>query len=548
MAPAREAWRCIPLNPNSLAEVAPRAIDTAARHELLKAIRTLPIATIANSAGLSYALGYGLLIEGDDDSGIEWLIRARTAVRDDQLLRARIDFEIGAMYLRRGSASPADVLLLQARGEERTASGDWLHLQALADEALGDYQRAILNYRKLLQGDIPVLSPATRVLAMVNLAGAFNQRDPAEAIALSELALAMISAEGLDGRLRPAVLNIKGYAQICLGRLADARPTLTQAGAEARAFGYTRVELYSEFNLAIIDELSGMPADAAQRLLRLQDRAANTHPDLVGWTWIRLAWLRSMRTEADSAIANLPDGNPTLRSARYADAVRCLAALDAARRGQAAQAITGLATCVDSATARGDSISAFALLLQLAHVERSAGRALPAQRHIRRALVILEQSSFRLSPNWWSADAFETFVALAPRASTHALVAPVPVAPSPKACHDVRIRRDGTLRIDGVEFCPNWSMGRTGSRMLLRFFAELLARHPHPVSRDVLADGLWPESNGDAAIRNLYAATNDLRKILADIPGVRMQVEAGGYRLVLDTNVRLLESGSPVSN
>jgi DNA-binding SARP family transcriptional activator len=51
------------------------------------------------------------------------------------------------------------------------------------------------------------------------------------------------------------------------------------------------------------------------------------------------------------------------------------------------------------------------------------------------------------------------------------------------------------------------------------------------------ADALWPESEGDRAIRNLHAATYDLRRVLAEIPGARLSVADGRYELQLGASV-----------
>ena len=538
-----------PIDAARLAQAAPRLIDTTARETLLEAVRSLPVEQIASRAGLAYTVGYAALVDGNQDAGIGWLARARAALRpSDWLLEARIAFEIGAAYLTRGLASPADVLLLDAQGDGTRVSADRVHLQALADEAAGDYRRATANYRRVLQGDMPVLSQATRVLAMINLAAALNQHDPAESLALSEFALATITAHGFHRRLRPPALNVMGYAQICVGRFAAARTTLKQAAAEARVSGYTRVELYAEFNQAILDELSGAPFDAARRLVRLRDRCANVHTDVAGWAAIRLAWLSWINGETDGAASGLPRDHPTWRSARYADALRCLVAFDDSRRGRTAQAIAEFSGCVRSAESRGDSASAFALLLQLAHLEHAEGRAASARKRIDRALEILEASTFRLSPNWWSADAFRTLLKVADHPSIAELVPPPLLQGRVAGRRDVEVYLDGTVMLDGAEFFLLWATGRTGRHMLLRFFTELLLSYPQPLARDLLADRLWPESEGDAAVRNLYAATNDLRKILVDVPGVRVRVDAGHYRLIFDPNVHLYESHRPATN
>ena len=78
--------------------------------------------------------------------------------------------------------------------------------------------------------------------------------------------------------------------------------------------------------------------------------------------------------------------------------------------------------------------------------------------------------------------------------------------------------------------------------MLRRLFARLVAAHPHAVSRDELADELWPESEGDKAVRNLYAATKDLRRVLASARGVRLVARGGTYRLETDPGIMVHRS------
>ena len=70
-----------------------------------------------------------------------------------------------------------------------------------------------------------------------------------------------------------------------------------------------------------------------------------------------------------------------------------------------------------------------------------------------------------------------------------------------------------------------------------RLFARLVAAHPRAVSRDELTDTLWPDSDGDMAVRNLYGAVKDLRRTLSAAPGVTLVARGGGYALEVGTNV-----------
>jgi DNA-binding SARP family transcriptional activator len=84
-----------------------------------------------------------------------------------------------------------------------------------------------------------------------------------------------------------------------------------------------------------------------------------------------------------------------------------------------------------------------------------------------------------------------------------------------------------------------WRVGRSGSGVLRRYFRALLSAYPAALLRDGLADLLWPQSEGDKAVRNLYASTKDLRRVLAGVPGVGLEVAEGRSRLTVARNVRV---------
>ena len=81
--------------------------------------------------------------------------------------------------------------------------------------------------------------------------------------------------------------------------------------------------------------------------------------------------------------------------------------------------------------------------------------------------------------------------------------------------------------------------------MLRRFFARLATAYPSAVTRDELAEYLWPDSDGDRAIRNLYSATVDLRRLLAALPGVAVTAGDGGYALRCEGNVEFADPRTP---
>lgn len=528
-----------------LAEAAPRLIDTVDREQLLDAMRNVSAIEVAANSGLAFAAGYAALVDGAVESGTRWLTRAQSALQPGQeLLGARIAFELGALYVARNCAVPADVLLLDRERSTDRPNGDLLHLRALSAEAMGDHVRAVALYRETLSADAEVLSPSTRVLAMINLAASCSQRDPSEALALTELAIAMIAGRELHRRMRPPALNIMGYALICLGRLRDAREALVNAATEAESHGYRRVALYAAFNEAIVDELEGDRDAADAKLREVNDRAAERFPDLVGWVRIRQIWLTWLIGDLQRATQMLDEARATLHSMRYAESLLCLQSLLEASAGAPSKAIAGFESLRRSAVLRGDLVTEFALLLRLVHLELGFGSDQKARRNAKRALTVLRQSSFRASPNWWSGEILDSFIEAAADPTTGVLVPPALAHRRPPIRRlPVHVRKDGSATLAGREIALNWQAGRTGSRMLRRMFGALLDSHPRPVPRDVLADKLWPESEGDAAIRNLYAATNDLRKVLVDLPGVRLCLGDEGYGLKLDDNVGLLPAG-----
>jgi tetratricopeptide (TPR) repeat protein len=490
---------------------------------------------------VAFALGYAALVEGDQASGLRWLTRTQSSLGpDDHLMRARVAFEIGAIYIARGTAVPAQVLL------ETNTSGsdlsDMLHLQALSAEAMGDHTHAIELYRRVLSAEVRALTPATRVLAMVNLASSISNRDPEESLALSELAIAMIDACELHERLRPPALNVMGYALICLGRLDDARSRLRQAAEEAARHHYDRVALYAQFNQAILDELQGDVAGAAHRLDDVVRSSATPFPELAEWARVRQAWLTWLNGDVAAATSQLAELRQRLRSMRYADALACLAALVDCSGNRTSRAILAFEHLRKSARLRGDAVTELALLLRLADLERRLGSQQRAMRHARAVLELLRANRVVLSPNWWSAEIVASFAASVDDPLARALHAPALAGPAPFEPPVVWIQSDGTARLGGRDLHLNWTVGRTGSGVLRRLFSALLVAHPSPLPRDTLADHLWPESEGDSSIRNVYGAVNDLRKVLTDLPGIRLSHDRAGYRLQVANNVRLMAS------
>lgn len=99
----------------------------------------------------------------------------------------------------------------------------------------------------------------------------------------------------------------------------------------------------------------------------------------------------------------------------------------------------------------------------------------------------------------------------------------------------LQLRPEPTITVDGEEL-GGWSYGRTGRRVLRRLFG-IIVNSRAGLRRDELVDRLWPDSDGDRAVRNLYSATNDLRHVLSAVPGIELVVHDGCYSLRWDANV-----------
>jgi len=158
------------------------------------------------------------------------------------------------------------------------------------------------------------------------------------------------------------------------------------------------------------------------------------------------------------------------------------------------------------------------------------------------ACAIGLRRGYVLSPNWWAPETVAAASRLAAREHLEyaAGLHRPPDAPARASDTRVRIDRDATVTIGTEVLAPErWRVGRSGSGVLRRLFGALMAAHPAGLHRDELADLLWPESEGDKAVRNLYAATDDLRRLLAELPGVRLASAQGRYSLVLGDNVGL---------
>jgi hypothetical protein len=343
--------------------------------------------------------------------------------------------------------------------------------------------------------------------------------------------------------MRSALDNTMGYALLCAGDIVGGQLKLRQALAEARRVGRRRVELYAQFNLAIVAELGGDLASAATELAAVGQAAARAGlDDLARWSAIRSAWLDARSGDRERGLARLRTTFPAAVPVAYKDTVATLRALLDLDGPRAAGARAELAKLAATYDARGDELTAFAVTLWVARVDAKAGRVSAARRNVASACDIGSRRGFRIATNWWTSEIVDVARRHAPAEFAEyaaGLIAP-PGIGAPLATPDVRLARDGAIQVNGAPFDEaGWRSGRTGSRVLQRYFRALVAAYPAALGRDELADLLWPDSEGDKAVRNLYASTNDLRRVLASVPGVSLAVVDQRYRLDIASHVRL---------
>jgi tetratricopeptide (TPR) repeat protein len=522
----------------------PALFDGLRRDDVVARLASFSPDAIADSAGLSYLAGMAAVLDAGQTGAIRHLLRAQAlAGEHERALRARIAFELGYLYLSRAEHAAADATHLRARDADgAVASPDVDHLRALIADAAGNYREAREAYRSAISRSSSALTRATRVLALTNLAVSLNHRDPRESVSLCGLALATMDAEELHPQIRPSVRNVMGYALACLGELDLARQALEGAREDARELKQGRIQLYATFNLAIVDELEGRSADAAASLEEIAVRARDAQlPALEGWAVIRRAWLHARDGDADAAKRLVSARFAAHVPAAHADALRMLQAVDDVRSNNYGRARSALLELIRSYGENDDELDRFVALLWLATLYRNSGRDALARRSCGEACALGRSHGFRAATNFWDAELVATARACAPEyADFVARLVSGATTMRTRPAPTVVIGGDGTIVIDGTPLADDaWRQGRTGRRQLRRLFEVLRAAYPSAIERGQLADLLWPDSDGDRAIANLYAAINDLRHILGAVPGVTLAVRDGAYALELSDTARL---------
>jgi tetratricopeptide (TPR) repeat protein len=531
----------------ALSSAAPRLADSRYGDELDTALGKLPRERIERDPGLALAMGRRALVRDQPNEGLKWLVRAQTAVSEEPpALIARIAFQLGGAYVTRSELAPADAVLAWAEGllgRRAGSSPDLEHLRALIADVRGQRDDAMKLYRRAIERGATALTPMSRVLALRNLAEALSHSEPQESVALYGLALATLDADELDETMRSALDNTMGYALLCAGDVDGAQLKLRHALGDARRVGRRRIELYSQFNLAIVAEFGGDLTAAAAELAAVAQAAAHAGlDDLARWSEIRSAWLDARSGERERALARIRRVFPSAVPVAYRDTVATLRSLIDLDGPRAAAARAELAKLAAVFRARGDELTAFAVTLWVARADAKAGRVSAARRNVASACEIGSRRGFRVATSWWASEVVDVARRHAPAEFAEyveGLIAP-PGVGAPSVAPDVRLARDGAINVNGAPFDEaGWRSGRTGSRVLQRYFRALVAAYPAALGRDELADLLWPDSEGDKAVRNLYASTNDLRRVLASVPGVSLAVVNQRYRLDIASHVRM---------
>lgn len=528
----------------ALIAASPRLADSRHAEELDQVLAR--VAEDQDDVELALARGRRALVHNRSDEALLWLVRAQSlADSKATTVVARIAFLLGSTYVTRNELVAADSVFAWAEGmlgRRSTTSADVLHLRALIAEGRGERDEAMALYRDVLRRANVALTPMSRVLAMRNLAEALAHSEPHESSALYGLALAVLDADELDTPMRCTIDNGMGYALLCGGDIEGARLKLGQALTEARRVASQRVELYARFNLSIVDELSGDLAQAEAGLRAVEADAQRYDVEgLAAWARIRLAWLQLKAGARAAARTTLRQTFASPPGIGYRDAVAALSAiLDLEERRPSSRA--KLSALAAAYRRRGDALTDFTLTLWVAHADAVGGRVAAARRNVTRACILGSERGFRVGTNWWASELVTVARDHAPAelgAFVDRLIAPPSAASSPQG-REVVVSRDGSIRVDGRTLDEStWRSGRSGSGVLRRYFRALLSAYPAALGRDELADLLWPESEGDKAVRNLYGATRDLRRVLAGVPGMRLDVAEGAYKLTFAAEVAL---------
>jgi tetratricopeptide (TPR) repeat protein len=493
------------------------------------------------SVPLLFAAGRRAVLRGERENARLWLTRAqsRASRRTPGALRARLAFELGCVLLDEGGTEAAESVIAWAESLSRSPSSDVLHLRALIADRRGERKDAIAFYRRAIATAGSALSPLSRVLELRNLAETLAHESPGEALTMYRHALETLRAHDLDPRLAPALHNGLAYAAICAADFDLAETELDAASRDAVRLGIPLMRAYAIYNRSILFELRDEIDDATRAIgeARALSESAKLR-DLVVWCWIRESWLalkHKNRPAADRASASAR----RLSGEAHAVAIATLDAMFTLVDGDHLNAAKLFGQLADGYLERSDVVTAVALLLWRSVSYRRANALKGAKAAARAACELRRRGPVRVSPSWWAREIVDAArVDGGEHCADDLLASAVGIVDVLR--ENVEIHGD-EIRVDGSPLPADAWQRRSGARVLRRLFALLVAAHPQGVPRDRLTDELWPESEGDKAVRNLYAATKDLRRVVASVPGVQVVARSGGYALDVGTNVSIGE-------
>jgi hypothetical protein len=491
------------------------------------------------SVPLLFAAGRRAVLNGDRDDARVWLTRAQSLAsrRTAEPLRARLAFELGCVLLDDGGTEAAESVIAWAESFSRGPSSDILHLRALIADRRGERTAAIAFYRRAIAKAGSALSPLTRVLELRNLAETLAHESPAEALTMYRHALETLRANDLDPRLAPALHNGFAYAAICAADLDLAETELAAASRDALRLRIPLMHAYALYNRSIVAELRDETADASVAIIQAREISESAKlRNLVAWCWIRESWIaikRKDRPAADRAAASARK----LSGPSHAEALSSLDAMFTLIDGGHLDAARLFGDLARAYLDRSDLVTAVALLLWRSVAYRKANALKGARAAAREACALRRRGPVRVSPSWWASEIVEAArVVGGERCAEDLLETTVGILDAPR----LRVEVTGDeIRVGGSAIPADAWQRRSGARVLRRLFALLVAAHPRVLSRDELTDELWPDSEGDKAVRNLYAATKDLRRVLASASGLQLVARGGGYAFEARENVTI---------
>src|SRR2546430_628558 len=370
------------------------------------------------------------------------------------------------------------------------------------------------------------LSPLSRVLELRNLAETLAHASRAEALTMYRHALETLRAHDLDPRLAPALHNGFAYAAICAGDLDLAETELAAASRDALRLRIPLMHAYALYNRSIVAELRDNIDGASEALVQAREVSESAKlRDLVAWCWIRESWLGLKRKDRAAADRSATSARK-LSGSSHAEALATLDAMFTLIDGDHLTAAKLFGELAKQYLARSAVITAVALLPWRSVPYRTANAPKGAKAAARQACALQRRGPVRVSPSWWAREIVEAArVDAGERCADNLLETTVGILDAPREA--VEVHGDEVPVARGA-LPPATLQRQSGARVLRRLFGLLVGAHPRVVSRDVLADELWPESDGDKAVRNLYAATKDLRRVLVSAPGLHLVARGGG--------------------